>query len=403
MRGGAEVLEQGVTYLGRHAPSPIEFRFSVTLATNTYGTSASSSEYHFDVGLRLRESRCYSITERLRLSVASRLRAFVAEDWPDVIEALRSRPPANCAGAPRASTGAVHSGRSVMLLLAFVEETCTSLSLRCPSFLRRRARTGPGRLEERRADFAVAVAVRKRGRESALRALPSGSSAAEENLDVPRGAEIFDDMAPKGFKPGRRGPPRMKSRALFAVRGPAAISSAPTLGAAPAPSAPTPQTLDALLQRRIKHVFVIYQENRSFDSEFGTFPGAQGVWSAQARTHGFTQTDPVTGRSVTPFRLTDPDVYYESNDRAVQFRFRQRQDGPLRGGAGHGRSAIREERDAGTALFGRRGVRCITSTATRSRICGRMRKTSRSSTTFFRRCEARPHPATSRSSLRKTV
>ncbi|HKU67482.1 MAG TPA: alkaline phosphatase family protein [Candidatus Baltobacteraceae bacterium] len=89
----------------------------------------------------------------------------------------------------------------------------------------------------------------------------------------------------------------------------------------PAPAAaaqPAAAQVDRLLAARIKHVFVIYQENRSFDAEFGTFPGANGVWSPGARAHGFTQIDPVTQRAVTPFRLTDPDVYYESNDRAVQ-------------------------------------------------------------------------------------
>jgi phospholipase C len=91
----------------------------------------------------------------------------------------------------------------------------------------------------------------------------------------------------------------------------------PALSAVPPPQ-PSPAAVDRLLSKRIKHVFVIYQENRSFDSEFGTFPGANGVWSAAAGKGGFTQTDPVTGRKVTPFRLTDPDVYYESNDRDVQ-------------------------------------------------------------------------------------
>jgi phospholipase C len=90
----------------------------------------------------------------------------------------------------------------------------------------------------------------------------------------------------------------------------------PVVQAAQAP--PGPAALDAMLTSRIKHVFIIYQENRSFDSEFGTFPGANGIWSASARAHGFRQADPVTHRVVTPFRLTDPDVYYESNARDVQ-------------------------------------------------------------------------------------
>lgn len=80
------------------------------------------------------------------------------------------------------------------------------------------------------------------------------------------------------------------------------------------------QRIDALLSQRIKHVFIIYQENRSFDNEFGTFPGADGVWSKAARSHGFAQRDPATGITITPFRSTSPDVYYESNARAVQLR-----------------------------------------------------------------------------------
>lgn len=84
--------------------------------------------------------------------------------------------------------------------------------------------------------------------------------------------------------------------------------------AAPAEIAP----MEQLLAARIRHVFIIYQENRSFDNEFGTFPGANGVWSAEARDHGFAQRNPITGRITTPFRLTDPDVYYEENHRDVQ-------------------------------------------------------------------------------------
>ncbi len=112
----------------------------------------------------------------------------------------------------------------------------------------------------------------------------------------------------------------MKIRLVAAGVALAALVLAPVLSAAVAPAGPTSDQVDRLLAGRIKHVFIIYQENRSFDSEFGTFPGANGVWSAQARDGGFRQIDPATGQSVTPFRLTDPDVYYESNDRAVQLK-----------------------------------------------------------------------------------
>jgi phospholipase C len=55
-----------------------------------------------------------------------------------------------------------------------------------------------------------------------------------------------------------------------------------------------------LLRSKIKYVFVIFNENESFDHEYGTFPGANGLyytWSANgpvarspANTPGFTQT-----------------------------------------------------------------------------------------------------------------
>jgi phospholipase C len=67
------------------------------------------------------------------------------------------------------------------------------------------------------------------------------------------------------------------------------------------------RALIELLQKRVKYVFVLYQENRSFDSYFGTFPGAEGLFSHPAsRTPGFFQqlTD-TNGSPVTiqPFRI----------------------------------------------------------------------------------------------------
>ena len=53
-------------------------------------------------------------------------------------------------------------------------------------------------------------------------------------------------------------------------------------------SAPGPLTTAekiALLRQKVKYVFVIYHENESFDHFFGTFPGANGLFSAPA---GFT-------------------------------------------------------------------------------------------------------------------
>jgi len=66
--------------------------------------------------------------------------------------------------------------------------------------------------------------------------------------------------------------------------------------------------LIADLRAHVKHVFVIYQENRSYDSYFGTFPGGEGLASPLAKTHGFRQYDPLGGRFVTPFRIVESDV-----------------------------------------------------------------------------------------------
>ncbi|MDA8387696.1 MAG: hypothetical protein M0Z58_03390 [Nitrospiraceae bacterium] len=73
------------------------------------------------------------------------------------------------------------------------------------------------------------------------------------------------------------------------------------------------EALIQLLRRRIKYVFVIFNENQSFDNEFGTFPGVNGLYSdgqehrSAAGTSGFTQTytDISNGVSVTvqPFRI----------------------------------------------------------------------------------------------------
>jgi phospholipase C len=67
-----------------------------------------------------------------------------------------------------------------------------------------------------------------------------------------------------------------------------------------------------LLRSKIRYVFVIFNENHSFDNEFGTFPGANGLFSDGVRprdaahTPGFVQTyTGADGRpvSVTPFRI----------------------------------------------------------------------------------------------------
>lgn len=67
-----------------------------------------------------------------------------------------------------------------------------------------------------------------------------------------------------------------------------------------------------LLRKRVRYVFVLYQENRSFDFYFGTFPGAEGLYShPAAKTPGFYQAFPgPNGQPITvhPFRL-GPEQY----------------------------------------------------------------------------------------------
>lgn len=77
----------------------------------------------------------------------------------------------------------------------------------------------------------------------------------------------------------------------------------------PPEKAPEPSNsrLWEMLRTRVKYVFVIYQENRSFDSYFGTFPGADGLFSrAPGQTPGFEQefikADGTKG-SIHPFRI----------------------------------------------------------------------------------------------------
>ena len=73
-----------------------------------------------------------------------------------------------------------------------------------------------------------------------------------------------------------------------------------------------PKVLAQLLRNRIKYVFVIFNENHSFDNEYGTFPGVNGLYSdgqkprSAEQTLGFTQTyKDANGLNVTvqPFRI----------------------------------------------------------------------------------------------------
>ncbi len=78
------------------------------------------------------------------------------------------------------------------------------------------------------------------------------------------------------------------------------------------------QKLD-LLQKKIKYVFVLFQENRSFDFYFGTYPGARGLFSQSAsQTPGFVQPIVMTNGTVgtiSPFKI--PQSVTDINGKTV--------------------------------------------------------------------------------------
>lgn len=82
----------------------------------------------------------------------------------------------------------------------------------------------------------------------------------------------------------------------------------------------SPQVHAALLSqlhRRIKHVFVIFQENHSYDNYFGTFPHSENLGTALAKSHGYSQWDHVAKRMQTVFKITNPDVLGPDQDRYI--------------------------------------------------------------------------------------
>jgi phospholipase C len=82
----------------------------------------------------------------------------------------------------------------------------------------------------------------------------------------------------------------------------------------------SPQTHALLIERlhtKIKHVFVIFQENHSYDNYFGTYPNSENLKTKLARTHGYSQYDYVAKKMQTVFKITDPDVLGPDQDRYI--------------------------------------------------------------------------------------
>lgn len=92
-----------------------------------------------------------------------------------------------------------------------------------------------------------------------------------------------------------------------------------TLGSEQEPRLSESEKLE-LLRRKIKYVFVLFQENRSFDFYFGTYPGARGLFSQpESKTPGFVQpivdTDG-TVTTITPFLI--PQTTVNTSSETVQ-------------------------------------------------------------------------------------
>ena len=84
------------------------------------------------------------------------------------------------------------------------------------------------------------------------------------------------------------------------------------------PSLTPAQKLD-LIRKKIKYVFVLFQENRSFDFYFGSYPGANNLYSQPpAETPGFIQPFvDTTGKltTITPFKI--PASIVDKNGKTV--------------------------------------------------------------------------------------
>ena len=75
-----------------------------------------------------------------------------------------------------------------------------------------------------------------------------------------------------------------------------------------------------LLRQKVKYVFVLFQENRSFDFYFGSYPGADGLFSkAEGEVPGFVQpivnVDGSVG-TISPFRI--PASIVDAKGKTVQ-------------------------------------------------------------------------------------
>jgi phospholipase C len=112
-----------------------------------------------------------------------------------------------------------------------------------------------------------AILIQRRGRGGRWQTLANPTLSASSSFRIAR----------------RFGRGRVRLRALLPSTARNATSTSPTV------------SLEFEPIHKIKHVVIIMQENRSFDSYFGTFPGADGI------PPGICVPDPMNGGCVQPF------------------------------------------------------------------------------------------------------
>ena len=133
----------------------------------------------------------------------------------------------------------------------------------------------------------------------------AGTALAQGSAPAPAAASAVPAAASQGPGPSPT-----------VILAPGVAGDVATYAADPArdPAVPTDR-LVALLRQKVKYVFVLFQENRSFDSYFGTYRGANGLFSdggsspvprGDAHTPGFVQALPALegpATSIRPFRI----------------------------------------------------------------------------------------------------
>ena len=75
--------------------------------------------------------------------------------------------------------------------------------------------------------------------------------------------------------------------------------------------------LASAVAKKIKYVFIIFQENHSYDNYFGTFPGTENLGTPLAKSHGYAQYDIIGKRWQTVFKTTYVDLPAPNHDRSV--------------------------------------------------------------------------------------